>query len=160
MKRSFRRLFPNLAFLDESIVLFAARPSSPLYRPSPSKQKQPASISIATVDVLTMQSLPWMKFPEIGKACLKIGCIIYFIIGPLSIFYRVVQKSWCQVARKVQPSNSQPRPAMPGWCLSKQSLFTYNAVDIYSIWSNNHISSLSAVSRHNRGVHVLCASLC
>ena len=37
--------------------------------------------------------------------------------------YRVVQKSWCQVERKVQPVCSQPRAAMPGWCLTKQSLF-------------------------------------
>ena len=37
--------------------------------------------------------------------------------------YRVVKKSWCQLARKVQPIYSQPRPAMPGWCFTKQSLF-------------------------------------
>ena len=36
--------------------------------------------------------------------------------------YRVEQKSWCQVQRMVLPSHSQPRPAMPGWCLTKQSL--------------------------------------
>ena len=37
--------------------------------------------------------------------------------------YRVEQKSWCQVQRIVLPSQSQPRPAMPGCCLTKQSLF-------------------------------------
>ena len=37
--------------------------------------------------------------------------------------YRAEQKSWFQVARKVQPDYSQPWPAMPGWCLTKQSLF-------------------------------------
>ena len=55
----------------------------------------------------------------------------FFVIDTISqqncdialIKYRVAQKSWCQVARKVQPGYSQPRLAMPGWCLTKQSLF-------------------------------------
>ena len=38
------------------------------------------------------------------------------------------KKSWGQVARKVQPIYSQPRLVMPGWCLTKQSLFTHNPV--------------------------------
>ena len=37
--------------------------------------------------------------------------------------YRVVQKCWCQVARKVQHIYGLPSPAMPGRCLTKQSLF-------------------------------------
>ena len=48
---------------------------------------------------------------------------IQIIIMYFSRTYRVVPKSWRQVARKFQPSYSQPRPAMPGWCLTKLSLF-------------------------------------
>ena len=47
--------------------------------------------------------------------------------------YRVVQKSWRQVERKVQPVYSQPRAAMPGWCLTKHSLF-YTQRCILSGW--------------------------
>ena len=43
---------------------------------------------------------------------------------------RVVEKSWCQVASKVQPIYRQPTPAMPGWCLTKQALFMPNDVNI------------------------------
>ena len=58
----------------------------------------------------------------------------------MHVMYRVVQKSWCQVARKFQPGYSQPRPAMPGWCLANQSLFLrttlyyycYSALDLMS----------------------------
>ena len=54
--------------------------------------------------------------------------------------YRVVQKSWFQVARKVQPIYSQPRPAMPGCCLTKQSLFMHNPVVSLPATSSGHAS--------------------
>ena len=49
-------------------------------------------------------------------------CCIISHRGPLFVEYRVEQKSWGQVQRIVLPSPSQPRPAMAGWCLTKQSL--------------------------------------
>ena len=59
--------------------------------------------------------------------------------SPLShvilFMYRVVGKIWCQVVRKVQPVFSQARLAMPGWCLTKQSLFMHSAILV----TNNYI---------------------
>ena len=46
----------------------------------------------------------------------------------LESLYRVEQKSWCPVARKFLPNHSQPRPAMPGWCLAKQLFFQHNTL--------------------------------
>ena len=65
--------------------------------------------------------------------------LVYEKLYKISNMYRVVQKSWCQVARIVQPVYSQPRPAMPGWCLTKQSLFyaqlcTYRVFHSYCIF--------------------------
>ena len=37
--------------------------------------------------------------------------------------YRVVQKSWFQVARKVQPIHSQPQPSHARLVLSKTATF-------------------------------------
>ena len=41
--------------------------------------------------------------------------------------YRVEQKKWKQVERNFLPGCSQPQPAMPGWWLAKQSLFSAQA---------------------------------
>ena len=52
--------------------------------------------------------------------------------------YRVVQKSCCQVARKVQPGYSQARPAKPGWCLPKQSLFYAQCQNAYNLHNRRY----------------------
>ena len=46
---------------------------------------------------------------------------------PSVYFYRVEQKKWRYIERMFLPGCSQPQPAMPGWCLAKQSLFSAEA---------------------------------
>ena len=51
-----------------------------------------------------------------------------------------------QVARKGQPSCSQPRPAMPGWCLTKQSLFYAQLCSVRPIHKGGNLNLNQVIS--------------
>ena len=61
-----------------------------------------------------MQKCIWFKLQLPFMALRQIEVLI-----PL---YGVAQKSWCQVARKVQPVYSHPRPAMSSWLVINKTV--------------------------------------
>ena len=76
----------------------------------------------------------WLHVPHmflsLGRFYLCCKVILELLI------YRVVQKSWRQVARIFLASCSEPQPAMPGWYLAKQSLFSAKPC---TIWNGNEL---------------------
>ena len=54
--------------------------------------------------------------------------LLHCLSDILSITCRVEQKKRGKVKRKFLPGCSQPQPAMPGWCLAKQSFFLHKYV--------------------------------
>ena len=78
-----------------------------------------AAVKVGGQAPLTMCELCGIGFVHINSldVHMKGGC--HSLITATAL-YRVEQKSWCQVAKKAHPNYSQPRPAMPGWCLTKQ----------------------------------------
>ena len=87
--------------------------------------KQYLSPFLATKQGLQRQ----FESPPFLAAC---SCMSAQALSLSTTVYRVVQKCWCQVVRKIQPSYSQPKQAMPGWCLTKQSLFYAQRCTLYT----------------------------